>query len=418
MGRGDQVGVRYVTTPAPALDALRVNPDWASLPLFGRTGWSRVRFGNVVENVNETEREPLEVGIERFIGLEHLVPQDLHIRSWGNIADGTTFTRRCRPGQVLFGKRRAYQRKVAVAEFDGICSAHAMVVRAKTEVVLPELLPFLCLSDRFFDHAVGTSAGSLSPRTNWKSLATFEFDLPPLEQQRRLADMLWAVDETARARGALHSSLDTLRRSLLVEEFESPETVSKLDSVLDYASDGPFGSKLKTEHYVPNGPRVIRLQNIGDGVFDASDEACIAPEYFGELKRYEVRGGDVIVAGLGDETHPVGRAALVPHNLGKSVNKADCFCLRTKADRMSNAYLVAFLNSILGNKQVRARAQGTTRLRVNVGNLKTVDVPAPALDQQHRFIERLAELDAATVAVRSSIEADNAVRTSVLNQLF
>jgi type I restriction enzyme S subunit len=356
--------------------------------------------------------------MERFIAMEHLEPGSLHVRSWGNVADGTTFTRRCRPGQVLFGKRRAYQRKVAVAEFEAVVSGDIYVLAPKDDRLLPELLPFLCLSERFFQHAVGTSAGSLSPRTNWSSLASFEFDLPPLDQQRRIAEILWVVDEIARARAALHSNLDTLRRSLLVEEFESPQTVSKLASVLDYASDGPFGSKLKTEHYAASGPRVIRLQNIGDGVFNATDEACIAPEYFGELKRYEVRGGDVIVAGLGDETHPVGRAALVPHSLGKAVNKADCFCLRTKPDRMINAYLVSFLNSIPGNKQVRARAQGTTRLRVNVGNLKTVDIPVPALDQQQHFIERLAELDAATAAVGSSIEANHAVRTSVLNQLF
>jgi hypothetical protein len=98
------------------------NPHWAKLPLFDRKAWQTVQFGDVVENVNETERAPAKAGIERFIGLEHLEPWSLHIRTWGNVADGTTFTRRCRPGQVLFGKRRAYQRKVAVAEFDAVVS--------------------------------------------------------------------------------------------------------------------------------------------------------------------------------------------------------------------------------------------------------------------------------------------------------
>jgi hypothetical protein len=107
---------------AESLDALRVNPDWRSLPLFDRTGWTRVRFGDVVQNVNETV-DPAEAGIERFIGLEHLEPGSLHLPSWGDVADGTTFTRRCRPGQVLFGKRRAYQRKVAVAELMLSCRA-------------------------------------------------------------------------------------------------------------------------------------------------------------------------------------------------------------------------------------------------------------------------------------------------------
>ena len=172
-----------------------LNPDDARLPLFDRSKWQRVRFGDLVENINETEHNPAATGLERFIGLEHLEPGSLHIRAWGNVADGTTFTRRCSPGQVLFGKRRAYQRKVALAEFDAVASGDIYVLAPKNDRLLPELLPFLCLSERFFQHAVGTSAGSLSPRTNWSSLASFEFDLPPVDQQGRIAEILWAVDE-------------------------------------------------------------------------------------------------------------------------------------------------------------------------------------------------------------------------------
>jgi len=86
---------------------------------------------------------------------------------------------------------------VAVAEFDAVVSGDIYVLAPKDDrVLLPELLPFLCLSERFFQHAVGTSAGSLSPRTNWSSLANFEFELPPLDQQRRILEILRAVDET------------------------------------------------------------------------------------------------------------------------------------------------------------------------------------------------------------------------------
>jgi len=108
------------------------------------------------------------------------------------VADGTTFTRLCKAGQALFGKRRAYQRKVAVAEFDAVVSGDIYVLVPKNDRLLPELLPFICLSERFLEHAVGTSAGSLSPRTNWTSLASFEFDLPPRCQQQRIAEALRA----------------------------------------------------------------------------------------------------------------------------------------------------------------------------------------------------------------------------------
>lgn len=216
--------------------------------LFDRSKWQRVRFGDVVENLNET-CEPGETGIERFIAMEHLEPGSLYIRAWGNVADGTTFTRRCWPGHVLFGKRRAYQRKVAVAGFDAVVSGDIYVLVPKGDRLRPELLPFLCLSERFFQFAVETSAGSLSPRTNWKHLAEFEFDLPPLDQQRRIAEILWAVEQVVQSRlkqrAAVEAVYSAAVQSLLFEKSTPSVRVADLcevnSSVLsETRTDGRF----------------------------------------------------------------------------------------------------------------------------------------------------------------------------------
>lgn len=152
---------------------------------------TRVAFGEVVRLSKERTSDPDADGFDRYVGLEHIEPGDLRIRRWGEVADGTTFTSVFRPGQVLFGKRRAYQRKVAVADFEGVCSGDIYVLESKdASVLLPELLPFICQTDAFFEHAVGTSAGSLSPRTNWASLSSFEFDLPSRTTQERFAAAL------------------------------------------------------------------------------------------------------------------------------------------------------------------------------------------------------------------------------------
>ena len=161
---------------------------------FLKPGWRRVKFGDVVRLSKARSQDPLADGIERYVGLEHLEPGDLRIRSWGSVADGVTFTSVFQPGQVLFGKRRAYQRKVAVADFSGVCSGDIYVLETKdAQVLLPELLPFICQTDAFFDHAVGTSAGSLSPRTNWTSLDHFEFALSPIDEQKRLVELLGSI---------------------------------------------------------------------------------------------------------------------------------------------------------------------------------------------------------------------------------
>ncbi len=178
-----------------------------------KSSWRRVTFGDVVRNVNETVKDAAASAIDRVIAMEHMDPGELKVNRWGDAADGTTFTRRVRPGQTLFGKRRAYQRKVAYAEFEAICSGDIYTFEADGTRMLGEFLPFLVQSDRFFDHALDTSAGSLSPRTNWRELADFEFELPPLDEQKRIAELLWGIehhgDSLAILPGAIEAAYDS-----------------------------------------------------------------------------------------------------------------------------------------------------------------------------------------------------------------
>ena len=195
-----------MTAALPSLT--KPNPNWARLPLFNRKNWTRLRFGDIVENVNERV-EPSTAAEAIYVGLDDLDSGSLHIRRWGKGSDVIGTKLGFRKGDVIFGRRRAYQRKLAVAEVDGICSAHAMVARAKPKVILPEFLPFLMMSDKFMNRAVDISVGSLSPTINWTTLKLEEFDLPPLDQQRRIAEILWAVDEAAEKNLQLRSACET-----------------------------------------------------------------------------------------------------------------------------------------------------------------------------------------------------------------
>lgn len=206
-----------------------------------KPGWRQVKFGDVVRLSKARSQDPLADGIERYVGLEHLEPSDLRIRSWGNVADGVTFTSVFQPGQVLFGKRRAYQRKVAVADFSGVCSGDIYVLETKdAQVLLPELLPFICQTDAFFDHAVGTSAGSLSPRTNWTSLADYEFALPAMDEQRRIASILLKVDEVADSYFQLAEVAALATTSLAVDQLH----VKGLDPYRGFSDGVPCGCAL------------------------------------------------------------------------------------------------------------------------------------------------------------------------------
>ena len=163
--------------------------------IIDKTGWKKWRFDEVCRQVNVSSKDPKADGLHYVVGLEHIEPGNLHITKWDTLEKETTFTRKFVKGQVLFGRRRAYQRKVAYAEFDGICSGDILVFEAIEDNLIPELLPFLIQSDGFFEKALATSAGSLSPRTKFKELADYEFLLPPKAEQKRLAELLWAADE-------------------------------------------------------------------------------------------------------------------------------------------------------------------------------------------------------------------------------
>ena len=161
----------------------------SNIPL--KSGWTMVRFDNIAQNV-AVRVNPAEAKTDNYVGLEHLDPESLHLRKWGHPSDVTGQKLTFKKGDVIFGRRRAYQRKLAIAEFDGICSAHAMVLRAKPEVILPEFLPFFLQSDLFMERAIGISVGSLSPTINWKTLKIQEFPLPPLAEQERIVAELEA----------------------------------------------------------------------------------------------------------------------------------------------------------------------------------------------------------------------------------
>jgi type I restriction enzyme S subunit len=170
----------------------------------------RLNLGDVAKENRETIN-----GNKRgmpIVGLEHIVPGELSLKAW-DVDTENTFTKVFRKGQILFGRRRAYLKKAAVAPFEGICSGDITVIEALPDKLLPELLPFIIQNDTFFDYAVGKSAGSLSPRAKWEHLREFEFFLPPIAKQRKLADLLWAANSAREAYKRLLATTDELVKS-------------------------------------------------------------------------------------------------------------------------------------------------------------------------------------------------------------
>lgn len=170
--------------------------------------------------------------------------------------------------------------------------------------------------------------------------------------------------------------------------------------------DGPFGSDLKSSHYADSGVRVIRLQNIGANGFDATDAAYISAEYFRSLHGHDVETGDLLVAGLGDDNHLVGRACVYPEGMSTAMVKADCFRFRLDRDQVEPRF-VAYA---FAAKEVRAQldqlVRGSTRMRVNLRSVAAVSLTVPPLPGQRRIADFL---DARCAAIDAAIEKKTAL---------
>ena len=397
---------------------LRSNPNWASLPLFDRTNWKRVRFGDVVENCNETERDPESAGIERFIGLEHLEPGSFHVRTWGKVGDGTTFTRRCRQGQVLFGKRRAYQRKLAVAEFDAVVSGDIYVLEPKDTRLLPELLPFLCLSERFFQHAVGTSAGSLSPRTNWSSLASFEFDLPPLDQQRRIAEILWAVDEVVTKTFQAAEDANTVVEAEL-NKFLYHSSKWRISACRELLAEGPRNGV--SHPASPNSGRVptLSISAIRGGKVVPAGSLKYADVQEDAIEQFRLRRDDILVVRGNGNRLLCGRAGIVDDFPDGCFYPDLLIRLRFREDALLPEFAVMQWNERICHTRLLKKAKSSNGIsKINGQDIKTHQLAAPPINDQKEFLRQMREKNNIAFALGRSATDAGSLQANLINTLF
>lgn len=353
---------------------------------FLKPGWRRVKFGDVVRLSRARSQDPLADGIERYVGLEHLEPGDLRIRSWGNVADGVTFTSMFQPGQVLFGKRRAYQRKVAVADFSGVCSGDIYVLETNdAQVLLPELLPFICQSDAFFDHAVGTSAGSLSPRTNWTSLADFDFVLPPVPEQLRLLSILSEVMTTVAAIEDCIAAAIELKKSIGLKVFGAQENLRPFEG---FVFESMYGARFSNSLYSESGSIAqLRTTDISDsGVIDYKG-IPLADLKIKDMKAHLLERGDLVFSRSGT----CGITAVFEEHVVPTIPAA--FLIRFRLKPGLNPYFLnEFFQSPIGRQMSTSLARGGVQKNVSASELVKQLIPVPPTDIQADVVSQLQAL--------------------------
>jgi type I restriction enzyme S subunit len=370
------------------------------------SSWDTLTIEEVCQLVRDKVK-PSSVPEQPYIGLEHLHAGDPLVTSWGNSKEVKSSKGKFQPGDVLYGRLRPYLDKAAIAPFSGICSTDILILRPNQELVLPEILTFVLHTKTFLAFAVSTSSGTNLPRTRWSAIRGYAFPVPPLPEQRAIADVLGAMRRAIESTEAVIAAARELKRSLLEHLFtygpvpvDQTERIELIDTVL-----GPINANWSLVHlgevsHKPqygftasarddlSGPRFLRITDMKDGRVNWTEvPTCEINEQ--EIDKYRLQKGDVVFARIGATT---GKSIIV----GEDVDAVFAsYLIRVQAD--GHTLLPEYLHDFAKTKgywqQIDAAKGGRLKKGVNASVLKSLLMPLPEISVQEEASAILQRLD-------------------------
>jgi type I restriction enzyme S subunit len=188
-----------------------------------KSKWKLTKLGTLAEDISIRVDKPANSEFDKFVGLDNFVSGDLKIRSWSSTKNLTSSAKAFKSGDILFARRNAYLRRASLVDFDGCCSGDAFVIRENLEKVIPGFITFLMNSNSLWDYANANAAGTMSKRVKWRDLAEYEFLMPPKNEQSRLTELLWAMDEVIEKENVVLMKLEVILDSLF-QQFKTKNT--------------------------------------------------------------------------------------------------------------------------------------------------------------------------------------------------
>lgn len=372
---------------------------------------SRYRFEQIASNSRE-KKIPAEEDRLTYIGLEHLEPGSLTVDRWGSAVPLKGEKLVMHKGDVLLGKRNAYLRRAAIAPHDGIFSAHGMVLRPREEVIDKAFFPLFIASDYFFDEAIRISVGSLSPTVNWKDLRITEFELPDLETQRKLANVLWAINDTIEAYKRLISATDELVKSQFIEWFGNPYENPKrfpLKRISDYTTvvTGATPSRNKADYYGGTIPWV-KTGEIEVGKIDTTEENIT------ELALQETNC----------KLLPMNTVMIAMYGQGKTRGKSGILCIEAATNQACAAILPCeqldpiFLHQFFVNEYDRLRkmGRGAQQANLNLSMIKNYPIMGVPLNAQKQFAAFVRQSDKSKFELEQALAELSATYKRIISE--
>jgi type I restriction enzyme, S subunit len=354
-----------------------------------RSKWVKWKFSDLVENIVE-KVVPKDSGLEHYIGLEHLDSGSLKIRRFGETESLIGDKLKIYKGDLIFAKRNAYLKRVAIADFDAVASAHSLVLRPKSKNVLPEFLPFFLLSEVFWQRAIEISVGSLSPTINWKVLAKQEFLLPPKEEQTKIAELLWAMDEVIEREKEVLENVNIIQRSFF-KKFSVPAKNWTKHQIKDLMRLH-YGSALKESDRVEGDYSVI------------TSSGCQ-----GTHKKYITEGPGIVVGRKGN----VGQVTWVENNFWTT----DTAYYIEILDGYKNLP-IKFFYYLLVASNLKKHSIATAVPGLNRDDALMTKVYLPEENEILDIVNKFDLIDSQKLQIESKILSSQLLQKSLINQVF
>lgn len=371
-----------------------------------KSDWKTYRFDEIAQNISERV-DPNDTDLEVYVGLEHLDSESLHITRHGSPDDVNGTKLRFYKGDIIFGRRRAYQRKAGIATWDGFCSAHALVLRANPDVIHPDLFPFFMHSDLFMNRAVDISVGSLSPTINWGTLKHQEFLVPPIEIQQDIAKLYWSLDDTVEAEIKLDDAFEAYMLVALKNIFSEK---SKRVSLKDVCREKPkYGANQKAVEY-DNHCRYIRITDIGD--FSILNNKKVSAETHDE--KYVLKYGDFLIARSADP----GRSYYYKKTDGLCSHAGYLIKFTLDLKKILPEYLYYFTQTAEYKSWINQTTRKGTLSNINSQEFSKMRVPLVDISDQKKSIDEISKIYLKSRAVKDKILKSIALKNSLINKVF
>ena len=382
-----------------------------------KSTWKKYRFDQIAKNISERV-EPSTTDLEIYVGLEHIGSESIHIKRYGKREDVNGTKLRCYPGDVIFGRRRAYQRKAAIADFDGFCSAHSLVLRANSDVVNPKLFPFFLHSDTFMHRAVDISVGSLSPTINWGELKKQEFLLPPIDQQEQIAELLWYGDSLLQKYYSSLTAMNQLRLAIRRNIVCDSQYLRKpLSEVLTRITAGKSFNG-RNNPPVEGEKGVLKVSAVGADGFEPL-ESKVLNNQSEFLPKFIVHKNDLLIT-RANTTELVGRVCLVDEEYPNLMLCDKTLRLEVDESSVSKLFLLEALLSSEIRNQIEDRATGTGGAMKNISQseIRSLKVPLPDYSVQKNIEKKLQKIKIEQIDLKGNIKLFSNLQKSLINQNF